>query len=338
MAAVFLQNEVLTRGEHKAPESPESSSSLPLSVPPTFWPPWPHDALHQSSRWAVHTGHGVAVSTSVLGSVHSPSPPRSHLITPSGCSSHDPSPGKPLPSPVPLAPTLHLLHVSMILVCIYIIILHIMWLVVHLYTVSMAISPNGGQALCLTVYNITLSSAFAHGGQEILIEWKTILSSPDPILIFPLLCSILLSYWSTSLNGSFSHIRGISGKYFQILPENGFISRPFMNSIIKILVWQLFFLNTSYCWVELCAVKSDCCSRIVILLFLAYYFQHFFFSLVFCNLGMYGFIFFPRSHCSSESVESHLSSILENSQPLTRPNSKATFVSSFLTWLLLGFG
>ena len=45
-----------------------------------------------------------------------------------------------------------------------------------------------------TVYNITLSSAFAHGGQEILIERKTILSSPDTILIFPLLCSILLSY------------------------------------------------------------------------------------------------------------------------------------------------
>ena len=189
-----------------------------------------------------------------------------------------------------------------------------------------------------TVYNITLSSAFAHGGQEILIERKTILSSPDTILIFPLLCSILLSYWSTSLNGSFSHICGTSGKYFQILPENGFISPPFMNSIIKILVWQLFFLNTSYCWVELCAIKSDCCSCVVILLFFAYYFQLFFFSLVFCSLGMYGFIFFPRSHCSSESVESHLSSTLENSQPLNRPNSKATFVSSFLTWLLPGFG
>ena len=51
-----------------------------------------------------------------------------------------------------------------------------------------------------------------------------------------------------------------------------------------------------------------------------------------------GLFFFPRSHCSSESVESHLSSTLESSQPLNRPNSKATFVSSFLTWLLPGFG
>ena len=130
-------------------------------------------------------------------------------------------------------------------------------------------------------------------------------------------------------------VTSISGKYFQILPENAFISPPFMNSLIKILVWQLFSLNTSYRW--------GVCSQ-VWLLFLCSYsaLSCLLFSIFFFLFGVlqsrYGFIFFPEVTVFPESVKSHLSSLLENSQPLNRPNSKATFVSSFLTWLLPGFG
>lgn len=100
-------------------------------------------ACAQCSWWAARTGHALAVSASVLGSVHSLSPHRrSHY--PFRGSSQDPTLGKPLTSPAPLAPTVPLLHVSVIPVCICIITLHITWLVVHLYTVSMAISPSGG--------------------------------------------------------------------------------------------------------------------------------------------------------------------------------------------------
>ena len=70
------------------------------------------------------------------------------------------------------------------------------------------------------------------------------------------------------------------------------------NSIIRILVWQLLFLNTPYSWVALSTTRSDCCSCVIVLPLLSYCFNNFFF-LVFCSLGMGLFYFFPRSHCCS---------------------------------------
>lgn len=76
----FLQNEVLTQGEHEAPESPESTSSLPLSVPPTFWPAWPvlsaHGELHALAMPWLFPLLSWALSTACLHT--------EDLITPSG--------------------------------------------------------------------------------------------------------------------------------------------------------------------------------------------------------------------------------------------------------------
>ena len=135
----FLQNEVLSQGEHEAPESPESTSSLPLSVPPTFWPAWPvlsaHGELHALAMpwlfpllsWALSTArlHTEAISLPLQGKLtgshsgetsHIPCPTCSHTASPS-CFRD---------------PGLHLYYNT-----------SITWLVVHLFTVSMAISPSG---------------------------------------------------------------------------------------------------------------------------------------------------------------------------------------------------
>lgn len=179
----FLQNEVLTLGEHKALESPESSSRLPLSVPPTFWPPWPvfspHDELHTLPMawlflllsWALSTArlHTEAISLPLQGTTHmillwgNLSHPLSHLLP--HCLSF-------------MFPSLHLYYNTS-----------------HNVTCSSFVYSSYGHlsqwrlgTVSDTVYNITLRIAFAHGGR------KTILSSPDPFLVFPLLCSVLLSY------------------------------------------------------------------------------------------------------------------------------------------------
>lgn len=193
----FLQSEALTRGEHKALESPESSSSLPLSMLPTFWPPWPvlspHDEMHTLAMawlflllsWALSTArlHIEAISLPLQGTTH--------MILLWGKLSH------PLSYLLP-----HCLSFMFPWYC-----FHLYYNTSHNVTCSSFVYSSYGHisqwrlgTASDAVYNITLSSAFAHGGR------KTILSSPDPFLVFPLLCSVLLSYWSTSLNGSFSHI------------------------------------------------------------------------------------------------------------------------------------